>query len=185
MLALYRTGRHPEALRTYDRLRTLLVEELGLEPSPPLQQLRDRVLLHDPALMPDREPELPAATRNPYKGLQPFGERDAPDFFGRDALVEQMLASLRQGRRLVALVGPSGSGKSSVVAAGLLQRLRAGAIPGSGDWVIASLSLGADPLAEMRAVLERSGATGPAAGGTLPFPELGPHEHMLLVLDQF
>ena len=52
MTALYRSGRHPEALRTYDRFRELLVEELGLEPSPPLQHLRDRMLLHDADLVP-------------------------------------------------------------------------------------------------------------------------------------
>src|SRR5262245_40456178 len=52
MLALYRKGRHPEAMRTYQHLRTLLDEELGLEPSPALQRLQERILLHDPALLP-------------------------------------------------------------------------------------------------------------------------------------
>jgi DNA-binding SARP family transcriptional activator len=93
MVALYRSGRHAEALRNYDKLRELLRDELGLEPSPSLQRLRDRVLLHDPALVPiaEREPEA-VATRNPYKGLQAFGESDAEDFFGRDALVERLVS---------------------------------------------------------------------------------------------
>ena len=51
MLALYRVGRHAEALRTFERLRELLAEELGLEPSPPLQRLQERILLHDPTLV--------------------------------------------------------------------------------------------------------------------------------------
>jgi len=115
MLALYRSGRHAEALRTYERLREQLVEELGLEPSPPLQQLRDRVLLHDPTLLPSAAAQPARGTeRNPYKGLQAFGESDADDFFGREALVERLLAAIAEGQRLVALVGPSGSGKSSV-----------------------------------------------------------------------
>jgi DNA-binding SARP family transcriptional activator len=90
MVALYRSGRHAEALRNYDKLRELLRDELGLDPSPALQRMRDRVLLHDPALVPIAEREAePTTTRNPYKGLQPFGENDADDFFGRDGLVER------------------------------------------------------------------------------------------------
>ena len=65
----------------------------------------------------------PAASRNPYKGLRPFLEPDAPDFDGRDQLVEQLGERLRSGR-LLALVGPSGCGKSSVVRAGLLPLMR-------------------------------------------------------------
>ena len=52
MLALYRSGRHAEALRTYQLLRTMLVDELGLDPSPSLQRLQERILLHDPSLLP-------------------------------------------------------------------------------------------------------------------------------------
>jgi DNA-binding SARP family transcriptional activator len=52
MLALYRCGRQAEALRAYQRLRTLLVEELGIDPSPPLSALETAVLCHDPALQP-------------------------------------------------------------------------------------------------------------------------------------
>ena len=66
MLALYRSGRHAEALRTYQQLRELLDEELGLDPSPPLQRLQERILLHDPTLMP--APDEPSAWR---VGTQP------------------------------------------------------------------------------------------------------------------
>ncbi|HEX5719353.1 MAG TPA: BTAD domain-containing putative transcriptional regulator, partial [Thermoanaerobaculia bacterium] len=125
MLGLYRTGRHAEALRTYQKLRELLDEELGLDPSPPLQRLHEQIILHDPGLgAPRSAPEPPeVAPRNPYKGLRPFTEEDSQDFFGRGGLVDRLQQALDQGTRLVALVGPSGSGKSSVVAAGLIPRL--------------------------------------------------------------
>ena len=55
MLALYRSGRHAESLRTYQQLRTTLVDELGLDPSPSLQRLQERILLHDPSLLPQPE----------------------------------------------------------------------------------------------------------------------------------
>ena len=51
--------------------------------------------------------------RNPYKGLRAFGEDDAADFFGREALTEHLVERLAR-TRFLAVVGPSGSGKSSV-----------------------------------------------------------------------
>jgi basic membrane lipoprotein Med (substrate-binding protein (PBP1-ABC) superfamily)/DNA-binding SARP family transcriptional activator len=174
MLALYRTGRHPEALRTYQHLRTMLDQELGLEPSPPLQRLQERILLHDPALMPaDAAATTAAAARNPYKGLRSFGERDAADFFGRDDLVTKLLRSLRDEANLVALVGPSGSGKSSVVAAGLIPRLRDGAIDGSDEWVITQTTPGHNPHAEVEAAI---------AAFTRTMPR---DSRLLLIIDQF
>ena len=77
--------------------------------------------------------------RNPYKGLRAFTDAEAGDFFGRDSLVEALLAALPAGAsdtpRFLALVGASGSGKSSVVLAGLLPRLRAGALAYSDRWI--------------------------------------------------
>jgi transcriptional regulator with XRE-family HTH domain len=66
-----------------------------------------------------------AQLTNPYKGLRAFHEADAPDFFGREELSQKLHARLAQAQesrvsRFLAVVGPSGSGKSSVVRAGLV-----------------------------------------------------------------
>ena len=190
MVALYRTGRHAEALRTYERLREQLVEELGLEPSPPLQQLRDRVLLHDPTLQSVGPAEPARGTeRNPYKGLQSFSEADAEDFFGREALVARLLDSIANGQRLVALVGPSGSGKSSMIAAGVIPRLRNGGVPGSDRWIVINVPLGADPLGDLQTLLARVAHRPQAArqvdGSALLLPPLDEGGRVVLVMDQF
>jgi WD40 repeat protein/DNA-binding SARP family transcriptional activator len=95
---------------------------------------------------------------NPYKGLRPFDEADALDFFGRDALVDRLVARLGEsveGHRFLGVVGPSGSGKSSAVRAGLVPALRAGAIPGSETWFIIEMIPGTHPFAELeRALLQ-------------------------------
>lgn len=59
----------------------------------------------------------------PYRALRAFREEDAPLFFGREAFAEQLLAKTQQ-HELIAVIGPSGSGKSSVVQAGLMPLLR-------------------------------------------------------------
>src|SRR5205807_60549 len=89
-------------------------------------------------------PELDFEPRNPYKGLRAFSSEDAHDFFGRDTLINALAGALaealaseernQQCARLLAVVGPSGSGKSSVVMAGLLPGLREGRLPGSEQW---------------------------------------------------
>jgi len=89
---------------------------------------------------------------NPYKGLRAFGESDAEHFFGRDALVDQLVAAVAE-HRLVAVVGPSGIGKSSVVKAGLVPALRKGALPGSARWLVADLFPGAYPFEDLAAAL--------------------------------
>ena len=61
---------------------------------------------------------------NPYRGLAPFREEDSELFYGRDSDVERLLERVRE-HELLAVVGPSGSGKSSLVSAGLIPHLRA------------------------------------------------------------
>jgi basic membrane lipoprotein Med (substrate-binding protein (PBP1-ABC) superfamily)/DNA-binding SARP family transcriptional activator len=196
MLALYRVGRHAEALRTYATLRTQLEEELGLDPSPQLQRMQERILLHDPSLA--LRGDAPAAStgdRNPYKGLRAFTERDAPDYFGRDALVQQLLDALAGGARMIALVGPSGSGKSSVLAAGLIPSIREGRVAGSDRWLIAPIVPGARPLQDLEAVVAKAArqpvglaqllggaGTAPAGAGLRTMPDDG---RLVIVIDQF
>src|SRR5579885_2313485 len=83
---------------------------------------------------------------NPYKGLDPFTEKDAHYFFGREALIDELTGVVKQildedskgkhsARLLTVLLGASGSGKSSVVRAGLLPLLRRGGVANSRDWI--------------------------------------------------
>jgi WD40 repeat protein/DNA-binding SARP family transcriptional activator len=95
---------------------------------------------------------------NPYKGLRSFGEADMIDFFGRNALVERLVARWSEaveGNRFLGVVGPSGSGKSSAVRAGLVPALRGGAVPGSDTWFVVEMMPGAHPFEELEASLLR------------------------------
>jgi HEAT repeat protein/energy-coupling factor transporter ATP-binding protein EcfA2 len=109
--------------------------------------------------------------RNPYKGLHPFQEKDAGDFFGRERLTSTLVSMIRQRlesqkNRLVAVIGPSGSGKSSVVMAGVLPTLRSGRmIPGSEGWVyLPPFTPGGDPLENLAFALKSCAPPGYAFG---------------------
>ncbi|MFW2382248.1 MAG: extracellular solute-binding protein [Acidimicrobiales bacterium] len=102
---------------------------------------------------------------NPYKGLRSFRGADEGDFYGRERLVDRLIGRLgRSGAqgRFVAVVGPSGSGKSSVVRAGLLPALRDEAIPGSDDWFSVEMTPAPHPFEALEDAL-RSVAVTPAA----------------------
>ncbi len=99
---------------------------------------------------------------NPYKGLRAFQENDAEDFFGREALSDKLAAHFRTRSRFLAVVGPSGSGKSSVVRAGLIPALRRGVIPGSDRWFITDMIPGMNPMRELASALGRVAIDPPA-----------------------
>ena len=97
-----------------------------------------------------------AELENPYKGLRAFREGDADDFFGRDDLIQRLLTRMDEpDERFLAVVGPSGSGKSSVVKAGLIPALRRDALPGSNKWFITEMYPSSQPSAELEAALLR------------------------------
>ncbi len=165
MVALYRSGRSPDALRTYSRFRRYLGEELGIEPSPELAALEERILLHDPQLQLPGTPSqgsFEGEVSNPYKGLASFEAEDADRFHGRTRLVAEVIRKMSGDDTLVALVGASGSGKSSVVAAGVVPALRNGAVAGSDSWPIVTIVPGANPFAELEAGLNRVAIEGAA-----------------------
>lgn len=94
----------------------------------------------------------PLAGHCPYVGLKTFRQPDARLFFGRDALVQQILARQQEHfgtpreRRFLALIGASGSGKSSLAAAGLLPAiLEHGALPDSTGWLCVQFRPGPNP----------------------------------------
>jgi len=85
----------------------------------------------------------------PYKGLARFEQSDAANFFGRERLVAELIARLAE-TSLLAVVGPSGSGKSSLIRAGLLPALAAGVIAGTDPRQTLTMVPGPDPMRELK-----------------------------------
>jgi WD40 repeat protein len=88
----------------------------------------------------------------PYRGLQVFEEEHASFFFGHEAATEWLVNDLR-GSRFLAVIGPSGSGKSSLVRAGLVPALRRGNLPGSETWPLCVFRPGHRPLESLAVAL--------------------------------
>ena len=119
-------------------------------------------------------PELNLSDIQPYLGLAAFTEHDAEFFFGRKREVDRLLDSLRREPRFLAVMGPSGSGKSSVIQAGLMPELRRGGLPGSDKWGIITARPGDRPLENMEAkglAWAQSGLAEAAAGWLVKNPD--------------
>jgi len=94
----------------------------------------------------------------PYRGLEAFDEPSARFYFGREARTEWLLDALRPTpdrpkNRFLAIIGPSGSGKSSLARAGLVPALLRGGIEGSGGWPIATCQPHNNPLESLAVAL--------------------------------
>ncbi|MGH2953912.1 MAG: BTAD domain-containing putative transcriptional regulator, partial [Solirubrobacterales bacterium] len=151
-----------------------------------LQTARERTRFYvaEEAPDPGQEPVCP------FRGLVPFDAAHAGYFFGRERAVAELVARV-VGSTLLAVVGPSGSGKSSAVRAGLLPALADGVLPGSERWPQALLRPGAHPLAELAGVLAPGVPHDWKAENGAPDPievaleRLGADQRLVLAVDQF
>jgi hypothetical protein len=115
--AQYRAGQQADALRTIHHLKGVLARQLGIDPSPDLMVLEQAILQQDPDLAVPESAGTPV-DRCPWLGLHAYDVEDADWFFGREPEVADCLGVFRT-RRLLAVAGPSGSGKSSLLRAGI------------------------------------------------------------------
>jgi len=95
--------------------------------------------------------ELPC----PYPGMRPYSADDAARFHGRNTEIEELLFRLGKREREIYVIGPAGTGKSSLVAAGLLPRLARGE-PRLGSFVVRTMRPGEHPRLRLREILEAS-----------------------------
>ena len=158
-----------------------------------------RAILDGSPLSPDPISTIPC----PYRGLDVFEEEHARWMFGRDREVTDLLGHLRGGSRLLVLIGASGSGKSSLVRAGLVPSVRTGELNGSFHWRVATLRPGTRPLDALAtellmvggndnpALIEqyveafRGSEKGLANVTELLFEKLPDDPRLLIVVDQF
>lgn len=138
-----------DAIEDERALHRLICGIRGLEPGP------------DPG-------EAVAEGACPYRGLRFFDVDHARFFFGREALTERLIGKLRlgdPGGRFLAVVGPSGSGKSSLARAGLLASLKQGKVPGGDTWPVAICKPGAQPLQSLAVGLADAAGLGESPSG--------------------
>jgi len=147
MRALYAAGRQAEAVAEYTQARDLLASELGVDPSPQLEQIYLAVLRQDlpgaapgpaPGSGPARAPgdasaaELLAGGDPPHRGRPTAVRKPLTSFVGRDEDVARVLKMLDEGR-LVTLTGPGGAGKTRLALEMAARVSRVAAAPGRDD----------------------------------------------------
>ncbi|MEM7113696.1 MAG: protein kinase [Chloroflexota bacterium] len=199
-------------------LETIILRAMEKEPGKRFQFVTDMLQALDEVLVPlggvpsvlfDIDSPLPEGTLPCYRGLEVFEEEHAHLYFGREALVRQLLLRLEmmlddtlpdsgQIGRFLAVLGASGSGKSSLIRAGLIPQIRAGVIEGSDSWQIRLFKPGSQPLTSLATTLGTlvtDGRLTPALltqflqkdGRSLSrvVQEGQPNQRLILVVDQF
>jgi WD40 repeat protein/energy-coupling factor transporter ATP-binding protein EcfA2 len=135
-------------------------------------------------------PTLPkqALITEPYKGLSAFTDKDAAIFFGREKYIEELVNKLANQQRFIAVLGASGSGKSSLVKAGLIVKLQQAQVQGK-TWRIVQMRPTREPLYELqnrwRDVFPQKLKIENAEVLHQSIMQLVEHDALLLVIDQF
>ncbi|NEO94043.1 MAG: TIR domain-containing protein, partial [Moorea sp. SIO3G5] len=131
-------------------------------------------------------PDAPSKPECPYPGMTPFSEENSDRFFGRDQEIKQLLQHLRH-HNFVSVIGPSGSGKSSLVFAGLipyLKNLKGSGLFEDGKWLIRKIRPGEKPLTALKTALG-SDLADPTLAVTTALATQDNTQRLLLVVDQF
>ncbi len=202
MLAFALTGQWKAALHQYDNCCALLIEAFGVDPDEKTLELYQYLLAGEvPGSYSFFHLAQPGVSNQngecPYRGLAAFKEEDAPFFFGRAVFVDQLYERLGNYPAMTIVLGPSGSGKSSAVFAGLLPLLRE-----KDDLLITVLRPGSDPFQSLFAALQS--LTVPGSNDQISINEIPQKEainwvelfdeaaqatdhaqHVLLIVDQF
>ena len=130
-------------------------------------------------------PAVHVALPCPYPGMRPYSADDADHFHGRGAEIDELIGRLRAGEREIYVIGPSGSGKSSLVAAGVLPRLARG-VAGLGPFVVRTMRPSEQPaarLGELLGVSDRK-LTSPAEAITALLGGRAFSSSVLILIDQ-
>jgi WD40 repeat protein/DNA-binding SARP family transcriptional activator len=139
------SGRRNKALAHFENFRNTLETELGVVPLKQTREMYQQLLdgeLPDPpteTIILRREPK--SVGECPYRGLAAFREQDADFYHGRERFVQQLTDALKRRSLVGVILGSSGAGKSSVVHAGLIPRMR-----DEGKWSFIEFRPGGQPF---------------------------------------
>lgn len=196
-----------ELARLPERWRPVFASGMALDPRARFSSIRkwhaavEDVLAQEAAQNASEPPPVALGTAGsgiytgcPYKGLAAYQVEDAAGFYGREALTDDVVRRLQLHNVLV-VGGPSGSGKSSLVRAGLIPALKGGAIPGSAGWRTVLMTPGRDAMAELyfHLAMSLAAAPGVSVADLMASPSLarrlahptGTEAPLAIVVDQF
>lgn len=169
--ALARTGRHADALAAVTHLRDRLADDLGLDPSPALEDLHHRLLLHDPTLLGEERTDQDSTSRRPLP-------LPLTSFVGREADLRAVDDALTLSR-LVTLVGPGGAGKTRLAVEALRRHDRPGT---DGPWVV-ELGYVSEPGQVVETVAQTLGVTSTGSVDAAAVADAVSGRPLLLLLD--